>query len=194
MELEKIEYEQSVLFRRVYRKRAALKRHIASLMGDGYDSMLVFKFTSHYSSINNVGYNIEFINSLLKELAKREGIEEYRPPVLIRFLYGDWFIEICTALGALGGISAFLTLLIELKKYRGIKKLKKRVKNYPIQVGGKIQIKQEVYIDEIIEENIGRINIAKILEYYDEDLQFIEIFTKDGEIIRYLWREKKPKE
>ncbi len=192
MEVEKININQSLLYRRVYRNGASIKRHIKKIMHDQYDTIFVFKFKDHYSYLEEVRYIIQFINSLFKVLAERKYVKEYPHPTIIRVLYGDWFMEICAALGALGGVSSFLMLIKELRENRGIVKKDRReeIREYPVQKGGKIQLKRKshVYVEDVIEENLEGISIEAMLNYWDEELEYIEIWTKEGEIIRYLWK------
>ena len=87
---EDIPLEKSILFRRVYRNRSNLIRHILTLTERGL--VIVFKFKNHLPQTQEI---INFLH-LLEETAHELREEEKKEICIhvVRLLYGEWFLEI----------------------------------------------------------------------------------------------------
>lgn len=99
--LHEIEASRSVLGRLIYRRPGSLARHIERTLVGPYDSIVLYKFKDHLPTIDDVSGNLEFFSQSLEWMASN--IPNYPAPRVVRVLQRDWFMEVCAALGALGG-------------------------------------------------------------------------------------------
>ena len=87
---EEIPLEKSILFRRVYRNRSNLIRHILTLTERGL--VIVFKFKNHLPHTQEIINFLHLLEETAHELREEEK-KEIRIHV-VRLLYGEWFLEI----------------------------------------------------------------------------------------------------
>ena len=113
-----INVEDSTLYKSVYRTKERVIRHVRTLLSNGYDTVIVFKYSSHLPTIDTVMGNLYELSLTFKRAKSEYKGIKIPDPRIVRFLQKDWFFEVCAGLGALGGISAFLTLLYIVFKDR----------------------------------------------------------------------------
>lgn len=87
---EEIPLEKSILFRRVYRNRSNLIRHILTLTERGL--VIVFKFKNHLPQTHEIINFLHLLEETAHELREEEK-KEIRIHV-VRLLYGEWSLEI----------------------------------------------------------------------------------------------------
>ena len=195
--LHDIEATQSVLGRLIYRRPGALARHIQRTLVEPYDSIVLYKFRDHLPAIDDVSGNLEFFSQSLEWMAG--DIPNYPTPRVVRVLQRDWFMEVCAALGALGGVAAIAGFLYQIRRDRRVEHQVPRtsVSTHPVPAGpGQVRMQRRVHrrIESVSTNSIGNFEIEQVHEYFEEQLEFVEVYESPETIRRFYYRREADEE
>ena len=187
---EEVDLQKSILYKKVYHSIPILENHIKKYLNEKYDVISIFKFSEHLPDITTVWLNLQILQLFQEESVKLEkkDIGNIIPFKIIRILEKDWFFEICAALGGLGGLAAVLQFIYTIIKDRKVKTTRQVTHTRGVPTGGGFVQKQSYvtnetrYIDTIGSEQ--QFSTEKISDYYQDQLEEIQIHTKEGKLYR----------
>ena len=187
---EEIPLSQSTLYRKVYRSEALLLRHLQRYAIEDYDCIAVFKFSDHLPTLDDVWKNLRALELVQQEASEIEGANQ--PPLpfrLVRVLEQDWFLEICAALGGIGGLAAALQLIYTIIHDRQVTRTRRVPYTVNVPTGGGMMQSQTRYreqeeVQRYIGSANGKISCDAFVEEYEERLELIEVYRADGRVER----------
>ena len=189
--LLEIESSKSTLERLIYRRCGSLVRHIERSLVQPYDSLVLYKFRDHLPRIADVSGDLEFLALSLGWLAG--SAPDYPTPRVVRVFSRDWFVEVCAALQAAGGVAALAQFLYQIRHDRRVKRqeLRTTTSAHPVSAApGQVQIQRRVsrYHEMVSYSSIGDFQIEKVAEYYEEQLEYVEVYEASGKVLRIQYR------
>ena len=182
---DKIESKDSVLFKNLNYSENQIKEHLENYLNNDFDTIAIFKFKEHLPDLKTVWQNIRLLDMCQEELANDKPDLPFK---VIQIHEQDWFFEFCAALGGLGGLAAVIQLIYSSKKDRSFHKTINEPYTTTQQVGNQLKRQTSYRRTKKVITTIGKEQWSTelISEYLNEELESIELYTKNGEIYRGL--------
>lgn len=182
-----IPIKNSILFRRVYKSEKGVINHLNRYLNNPYDTIAIFKHKGHLPDLVDVYQNIEIISSLQIFDADKKGLKSAPIPFkVISLLEQDWFLEVCAALGGVGGLASVIMLIRDINKDRALSTIQTRSVTRSVPTGGGFVQKKVQHLKENVKvTSLGSSNqysIEKIADYHEKNLECIELYSKDGSV------------
>lgn len=188
-----IEPSQSTLARLIYRRPGSLKRHIERVLVRPYDALILCKFKPHLPAVGTVSETLEFFDQLLEWMAGDD--RGYPSPCVVRVLDRDWFMEICAALGAVGGLAALAQFIVQLRQDKRATRQESQSSTVATSVpagGGQMQVRRQVIRRQVwvSYDKIGGFRLTEVHEYFEENLEYVETYELPLKVTRIFYRDK----
>lgn len=167
---------QSILKRRVYWSMEDLERHVIKYSTELEGGPIgVFKFEGHLPRLSEVELVFRALNVFSRE-ANQNRDNSLR---LIRLLEHDWFMEVCAAAGAAGGVAKVIDLILELYDRRT--GYDRREREMQSSEQGEDELLSSRCLMDDDTESAGRVISVRLdyMEVYTPPLQVFRIDPRD---------------